>query len=117
MCITRDDESMQAFKQDVEGSTESKHQCDVAKVLQSLGVDHALNHVTSDGQFCADILIRGHDVLVQVDGPHHWTTNTGQPIGETSCLLCSPPSACCTLLAIYLSQNLALALCPLWAGG
>ena len=98
MCITSDDDdSMQAFRQDVEGSVESKHQYDVAKVLHSLGVDHTLNHVTSDGLFCADILIKGHDVLVQVDGPHHWTTNTGQPIGETCCLLCSRPSNCSLL--------------------
>lgn len=77
---------MQAFKKDTEGSVSSTHQCDVAHVLTSLGVCHDLNHITSDGFFCADILITGHHVLIQVDGPHHWTSNIGQPIGESCCL-------------------------------
>ncbi|KAL0048903.1 hypothetical protein WJX82_001964 [Trebouxia sp. C0006] len=75
----------QAFRQDVEGSRDSQHQCDVAHVLSILGVDHALNHITTDGLFCTDILVKGHHILIQVDGPHHWTTNTGQPIGPTLC--------------------------------
>ena len=73
---------LQAFKKDVEASMGAEHQCDVALVLSSLGVTHVVNHLTADGLFCADILVKGHRVLIQVDGPHHWTTNTGLPIGE-----------------------------------
>lgn len=80
-----DNDALQAFRQDVEGSRDSKHQCDVAHVLSTLGVDHALNHITTDGLFCTDILVKGHHILIQVDGPPHWTTNTGQPIGKACC--------------------------------
>ena len=67
---------------DVQASQAAQHQHEIAHVLGSMGVSHAVNHITSDGFFCADIVISRHHVLVQVDGPHHWTCNTGQPIGK-----------------------------------
>lgn len=73
---------MQAFMKDVQASQAAQHQHEIAHVLGSMGVSHAVNHITSDGFFCADIVISRHHVLVQVDGPHHWTCNTGQPIGK-----------------------------------
>lgn len=77
---------------DVEASQGAQHHHDIALVLSSMGVTHAVNHITSDGFFCADILISGHHVLIQVDDPHHYTCNTGQPIGRTCCCCCYLPT-------------------------
>lgn len=67
----------------MEASQGDNHQHDVAHVLGSMGLAHSVNHITDDGFFCADILITGCRVVIQVDEPHHWTCNTGQPIGKT----------------------------------
>ena len=92
---------------DVEASQGDNHQQDVAHVLGTMGLPHAVNHTTIDGLFCADILISGHSVLIQVDGPHHWTCNTGQPIGKTCCGLIVLPTLlrmakpCCSLKLLF----------------
>lgn len=77
---------MQAFMADVEASVKSEHQVEVSQVLSNMGIKHAMNYLTSDGLFCVDILIQGYHVIIQVDEVHHWTTNTGQPIGTYACL-------------------------------
>ena len=78
---------VQAFKRDVEAAATSNHQCDVARVLDSLGVDHMLNELVADGLFCADVLIASHHIVLQVDGYHHWTSNTGQCIGKLRAMM------------------------------
>ena len=79
----------QAFTTAVEASSNSKHQLEVAQVLSDMGVKHSVNHLTSDGLFCADILIQGYHVIIQVDEVHHWTANTAQPIGMQLGLRCA----------------------------
>ena len=73
---------MQAFAKAVHASSNSKHQLEVAQVLTDLGVKHTTNYLTNDGLFCADIMVQDHHVIIQVDEVHHWTVNTGQPIGK-----------------------------------
>lgn len=52
--------------------------------MGSLGVSHNIERITDDGLFSADILIEDDKVIVEVDGPHHFTVNTHQPLGEAS---------------------------------
>lgn len=54
--------------------------------MGSLGVSHNIERITDDGLFSADILIEDDKVIVEVDGPHHFTVNTHQPLGESLCL-------------------------------
>ena len=75
-------DGMQAFAMAVHASSNSKHQLEVAQVLTDLGVKHTTNYLTDDGLFCADIMVQDHRVIIQVDEVHHWTVNTGQPIGK-----------------------------------
>ena len=78
---------LQAYKRDVEAAVSSNHQCEVARVLDGLGVDHTLNELVADGLFCADIMIGSHHIVIQVDGAHHWTSNTGQCIGKLHAMM------------------------------
>lgn len=66
---------------DVKATSNSTHQMGVAHVLTDMGIKHSVNHLTADGLFCADILLQGYHVIIQVDEVHHWTANTAQPIG------------------------------------
>ena len=52
--------------------------------MGSLGVSHNIERITDDGLFSADILIEDDKVIVEVDGPHHFTVNTHQPLGMQS---------------------------------
>ena len=52
--------------------------------MGSLGVSHNIERITDDGLFSADILIEDDKVIVEVDGPHHFTVNTHQPLGDFS---------------------------------
>lgn len=63
--------------------------------MGSLGVSHNIERITDDGLFSADILIEDDKVIVEVDGPHHFTVNTHQPLGEFLLLDVEP----CMLLA------------------
>lgn len=70
----------------MESTIVSKLHSEVSQVMGSLGVSHNIERITDDGLFSADILIEDDKVIVEVDGPHHFTVNTHQPLGEF-CLL------------------------------
>jgi len=53
----------------------SKLQKDVAKVLQSMGVAHTVEHPLLDGLVSVDIYIEASNTIVEVDGPSHYATN------------------------------------------
>ena len=75
---------LQAWESDVESTIVSKLHSEVSQVMGSLGVSHNIERITDDGLFSADILIEDDKVIVEVDGPHHFTVNTHQPLGEFS---------------------------------
>lgn len=77
----------QAWESDVESTIVSKLHSEVSQVMGSLGVSHNIERITDDGLFSADILIEDDKVIVEVDGPHHFTVNTHQPLGELSILM------------------------------
>ncbi|CAL5220538.1 g2573 [Coccomyxa viridis] len=61
----------------------SKLQEDVSRVLWTLGVAHKNNELTSDGLFCVDIALEGENVIIEVDGPSHFSVNSRRPLGRT----------------------------------
>jgi hypothetical protein len=73
---------LQAWESDVESTIVSKLHSEVSQVMGSLGVSHNIERITDDGLFSADILVEDDKVIVEVDGPHHFTVNTHQPLGE-----------------------------------
>ena len=77
-----DDCTLQAWESDVESTIVSKLHSEVSQVMGSLGVSHNIERITDDGLFSADILIEDDKVIVEVDGPHHFTVNTHQPLGQ-----------------------------------
>lgn len=77
---------LQAWESDVESTIVSKLHSEVSQVMGSLGVSHNIERITDDGLFSADILIEDDKVIVEVDGPHHFTVNTHQPLGEVPLL-------------------------------
>ena len=78
--------SLQAWESDVESTIVSKLHSEVSQVMGSLGVSHNIERITDDGLFSADILVEDDKVIVEVDGPHHFTVNTHQPLGECPAL-------------------------------
>ena len=87
--------SLQAWESDVESTIVSKLHSEVSQVMGSLGVSHNIERITDDGLFSADILIEDDKVIVEVDGPHHFTVNTHQPLGECYALqVCFDQGAC-----------------------
>ena len=86
---------MQAWESDVESTIVSKLHSEVSQVMASLGVNHNIERITDDGLFSADILIEDDKVIVEVDGPHHFTVNTHQPLGESA-------QPCCSLCSSYM---------------
>jgi len=67
----------------VESTIVSKLHSEVSQVMGNLGITHNIERITDDGLFSADILIEDDKVIVEVDGPHHFTVNTHQPLGKT----------------------------------
>ena len=65
----------------MESTIVSKLHSEVSAVMSSLNVPHDIERITEDGLFSADILIEDVKVIVEVDGPHHFTVNTHQPLG------------------------------------
>ncbi|KAK9818101.1 hypothetical protein WJX72_007196 [[Myrmecia] bisecta] len=55
---------------------------DVSRVLKEMGLDHDIEHVTQDQLFSVDISLKGEQVAIEADGPHHFTSNTRMPLGE-----------------------------------
>jgi len=65
-------------------ATTSQLQKNVAKVLQSMGVAHTVEHLLLDGLVSADIYIEASNTIVEVDGPSHFATNDlSRPLGHT----------------------------------
>ncbi len=89
--------SLQAWESDVESTIVSKLHSEVSQVMGSLGVSHNIERITDDGLFSADILIEDDKVIVEVDGPHHFTVNTHQPLGECPALQVCLDQGACTL--------------------
>ena len=73
---------LQAWESDVESTIVSKLHSEVSQVMGSIGISHNIERITDDGLFSADILIEDDKVIVEVDGPHHFTVNTHQPLGK-----------------------------------
>lgn len=73
---------LQAWESDVESTIVSKLHSEVSAVMSGLNVPHDIERITEDGLFSADILIEDVKVIVEVDGPHHFTVNTHQPLGK-----------------------------------
>lgn len=86
---------LQAWESDVESTIVSKLHSEVSQVMGSLGVSHNIERITDDGLFSADILVEDDKVIVEVDGPHHFTVNTHQPLGGCPALqVCLDQGAC-----------------------
>ncbi|GAB4822437.1 hypothetical protein N2152v2_009483 [Parachlorella kessleri] len=90
----------------------SEFHSEVSRMLSTLGVDHTIEHLTDDQLFSGkdpvgpidrtlrlaswsarkwdlfwwlvgvDIALPGERIALEVDGPHHFTSNTFQPLGE-----------------------------------
>eukprot|EP00884_Botryococcus_braunii_P011956 jgi/Botrbrau1/20761/Bobra.0753s0001.1 len=58
---------------------------DVSRVLRSMGVQHEMEKLTDNGYFSLDIFLQSPNgpVVVEVDGPTHFTINTFKPMGAT----------------------------------
>lgn len=54
----------------------------VSQSLWRLGVKHTTQHVTSDGLFCVDIALEGEQVIIELDGPDSFSTNSYRPLGR-----------------------------------
>ena len=54
----------------------------VSKALTGMGLEHECEVMTEDGLFSVDILLRASRIVVEVDGPSHYTFNTQQRLGE-----------------------------------
>lgn len=102
---------LQAWESDVESTIVSKLHSEVSQVMGSIGVSHNIERITDDGLFSADILIEDDKVIVEVDGPHHFTVNTHQPLGMSwQHLLCILEAALCckAVLLLYIFGTLVL---------
>lgn len=78
----------------MESTIVSKLHSEVSAVMSGLNVPHDIERITEDGLFSADILIEDVKVIVEVDGPHHFTVNTHQPLGML-------PEACSFMQSLY----------------
>ncbi|KAL4443822.1 hypothetical protein ABPG75_011559 [Micractinium tetrahymenae] len=60
----------------------SEFHAEVSRMLSLLGVEHTIEHLTADHLFSVDISLVAERIAIEVDGPHHFTANTFQPLGE-----------------------------------
>jgi hypothetical protein len=72
----------QIWKTNVKEITISTFHSEVSHILSSMGVDHAIEHLTEDGLFSSDIALPQEHIAVEVDGPHHFTVNTFRPLAN-----------------------------------
>lgn len=63
----------------------SVYQWEVSNIVTALQIEHQMEYLAQDGLFSVDIAIMSGDrnIAVEVDGPHHYTLNTHQPLGHT----------------------------------
>ena len=67
---------------------QSRFQESVSKALDRLGLSNTAEWHTPDGLFSVDLILearstRGEPVVIEVDGPSHFTINTGRELGTT----------------------------------
>ena len=68
-----------------EKTTLSAFHLQVSTLLTAMGVEHTNEYLAEDGLFGVDIYVvtpEGRKVAIEVDGPHHFTSNTNQPLGH-----------------------------------
>ena len=70
-------------------STVSDLQVKVSSTLKAMGVSHELEAKTQDSLFSVDIMLRGPRVVLEVEGPWHYTINSNHKLGAP-CWLCAP---------------------------
>ena len=126
------DMHLQAWKKTVKRTLISELHRRVSRALSNMGLQHECEVVTDDGLFSVDIMLRTEGIIVEVDGPSHYTYNSQQRLGETCqlswlphnmiltnlCERCSMlPSASLSWWILKLSINQAclalLAPCPI----
>lgn len=64
-------------------TVESRFHADLSQTLLTLGVAHRKEVMSDDNVFSLDIVLAGHRVAVEADGPYHFTVNTKRPTGES----------------------------------
>lgn len=69
------------------GRTSKLHE-EVSQMLWSLGIVHSNEQITSDGLFCVDIALQDNKVVIEVDGPSHFSVNSHRPLGRTVARRC-----------------------------
>ena len=74
---------MQACSEQARQSTESNAQQRVGQSLCRLGRSHEPEHITPDGLFSTDLAIVDRRIVLEFDGPSHFTRNTLEPLGHT----------------------------------
>ena len=72
----------QAWKKTVKRTLISELHRRVSRALSSMGLQHECEVVTDDGLFSVDIMLRDERIIVEVDGPSHYTYNSQQRLGE-----------------------------------
>ena len=76
------DVHLQAWKNTVKRTLISELHRRVSRALSSMGLQHECEVVTDDGLFSVDIMLRDERIIVEVDGPSHYTYNSQQRLGE-----------------------------------
>ncbi|KAK2080103.1 hypothetical protein QBZ16_002499 [Prototheca wickerhamii] len=62
--------------------TISEFHSEVSRLLLSMGVAHDFEHLTQDRLFSVDIALSNEKIALEVDGPHHFTVNTLEPMAD-----------------------------------
>ena len=62
--------------------TISEFHSEVSRLLLSMGVAHDFEHLTQDRLFSVDIALSDEKIALEVDGPHHFTVNTLEPMAD-----------------------------------
>ena len=57
----------------------------MSDVLTRMNVPHEAEALTEDGMFSLDIMLRQARIAVEVDGIHHFASNTQRPLGALLC--------------------------------
>ncbi|PSC74935.1 RAP domain [Micractinium conductrix] len=62
--------------------TVSEYHAEVSRMLSAMGEAHTIEHLTDDQLFSVDIALPDERVVLEVDGPTHFTANTFQPLAD-----------------------------------
>lgn len=85
----------QAWKKTVKRTMISELHRKVSRALSAMGLPHDCEVVTEDGLFSVDIMLREQGIIVEVDGPTHYTYNSQQRLGAYVCTAPLGPSSVC----------------------